>query len=501
MATRDDVIREIDRLSELPILPQILIKLNKVAEDDNASAEDLGRIILKDQSLTLQVLKVVNSACYRQQKRECTTTVSQAVVILGFNGVRRLALGMSVYDTLKTANTLPGLQNLWSHSLTVAITSRLVAACTGYYSAEEAFVAGLVHDIGRVVLARCDPELYGRIIARTSDSAELRNQERKLFGMSHALAGKRLAHHWSLPAAFEEVIGGHHAYETEALVAGARLLRIVVGANRFAHALMDGADAPALQRAMDELGQSFGLSVAQVQEIYRSIWQEYAELAQAFQIGGGVLDAQAAAGALRPDIDREELLARLQAIAAAMVAPDSSEQLPNMILDAIMASVAVERLFLLTLDEDGRRLVCRTARGSATLDQIERFRVAVTPEGGITARTILEQRAFHVADTAAPAVQAELNSELLALLGTSGFATVPLLYRGHAIGALWFDNPASRRPLAEPLRATIGTLANNLALALGALAVAPGAARDTGHSPAPDEPATAGVATPASSPR
>jgi GAF domain-containing protein len=243
---------------------------------------------------------------------------------------------------------------------------------------------------------------------------------------------------------------------------------------------------------MNELNESFGLNIMQVQEIYRSIWQEYAELAQAFQIAGEPLDAQAAAGVLRPDIDRDELLSRLQAIAAAMVAPDCGEQLPNMILDAIMASIAVERLFLLTLEEDGCTLVCRTARGRATLAQVERFRVTVAPENGITARTILERRPFHVPDTEAAGARPQLNPELLSLLGTRAFATAPLLYRGRAIGALWFDNPESRRPLAEPLRATVAVLANNLALALGALAaptaavpVEPGADRvGDGEEPA-----------------
>jgi HD-like signal output (HDOD) protein len=323
VATRDDVIREIDRLSDLPILPQILIRLNKVAEDDNASVEDFGRIILKDQGLTLQVLRVVNSAFYRQQGRERTTTVSQAVLILGFNGVRRLALGMSVYDTLQSANALPGLQDLWSHSLTTAITTRLLAARTGYYSPEEAFVGGLVHDVGRVVLARCDPELYGRITAQASTSAQVRDLERQLFGMSHALAGKRLAHRWSLPAPFEEVIGGHHAYETDALEAGSRLLRLVSAGNRFAHALTDGSDPQGLERAMAELAAPFGLEIAQAQEIQRAIWQEYSELARAFHISSPAIDPGPTGDEPRSEVDRDEQLARLQTIASAMVAPDA----------------------------------------------------------------------------------------------------------------------------------------------------------------------------------
>lgn len=473
MPTRDDVAREIDRLSELPILPQILVTLNKVADDDNASAEDLGKIILKDQGLTLQVLKVVNSAFYRAQKRERTTTVSQAVIILGFNGIRRLALGMSVYDMFKSSSGQPGLQDLWSHSLTVAITARLLAARTGYHPVEEAFVAGLVHDIGRAVLARCDPELYGRLIAETSDSQLLRNRERELFGMSHAMAGKRLAHRWALPAALEEVIGNHHALETPALAAASPLTKIVAGANQFAHVLMSNPEREQLQRAMEEINAAFGLNVLQVQEIYNSIWREYAELAHAFDIPDNAWDPRGGAGAFRPDIDRDELLARLQGIAAAMVAPDAAGRLPGIILDGIFAAVAVERLFLLALEADGRTLACRASRGAATLAQEQGFRVTLGVDDGVTARTVLERKPFHVPDVEAPGTGRYLNAKLVALLGTRGFATIPLLYRGEPVGVLWFDNPTSRRPLTDPLREAVGTFANSLALALGPLALQP----------------------------
>ena len=470
MVARAEVAREIDKLSELPILPQVLITLNKVAEDDNASAEDLGKIILKDQGLTMQLLKLVNSAYYRQQKRDRVTTVSKAVIILGFNGVRRLALGMSVYSMLKDANRLPGLSELWSHALTVAITARQLAARTGYLPAEEAFVAGLTHDIGRVVLARCDSEAWTQVVKGAPDSAELRERERVHFGVSHAMAGKKLAHRWSLPAPLEEVIGDHHAYETQALVPGSPLLRIVIGANRFARALMVNPDREAFEGACENLRASFRLTGLQVQELYQGIWREYEELAHAFEIVGA-WDPAGGAAAFRPDIDRDEMLNRLQAISAAMVAPGNApEQVRDLVLDGIMGSVAVERLFLVEPDPAGNSLVCRAWRGRVTPEQVEAFRLPLTPAGGLAARTLLDRHAFHVPDPEAPGVRHHLHAGLQAVLGPREFATVPLLFQGRAVGLLWYDNPVTGRPLAEPLRDAIGTLANTLALALGGLA-------------------------------
>ncbi len=466
MVARPEVTRELERLSELPILPQILVTLNKVADDDNASAEDLGKIVLKDQGLTLQVLKVCNSAFYRQHRRERVTTVSQAVIILGFNGIRRLALGMSVYGLLKTSEQIPGLQGLWSHALTVGITARQLAARTGYMPVEEAFVAGLVHDIGRVVLARCDPDGFAKVIAGDPDSVAMREREREVYGVSHAMAGKKLAHRWSLPLALEEVIGDHHAYETQALGPASPLLRLVIGANRFTRVLMGTPDQARLEAAAEAAGRDFGLNPVQMQELYQGIWREYAELARAFDIAESAWDPGAGAAAFRPDLDRDELLARLQAISAAMVAPDGNGRVADMALDAIVAAAAVERLFLLVPDATGRGLVCRATRGRATPDEAAAFRLPLAPEGGPAARTLLEKRAFHVPDPRAPGTSRYLHPGLLAALGPHEFATVPLLFQGQALGLLWLDNPVSGRALTASLREGVATLANTLALAL-----------------------------------
>jgi len=466
MVARPEVTREIEKLSELPILPQILVTLNKVADDDNASAEDLGKIILKDQGLTLQVLKVCNSAFYRQHRRERVTTVSKAVIILGFNGIRRLALGMSVYGLLKTSETIPGLQDLWSHALTVGITARQLAARTGYLPVEEAFVAGLVHDIGRVVLARCDPAGFARVIEGDPDSATLREREREVFGISHAMAGKKLAHRWSLPQPLEEVIGDHHAYETQALAPGSGLLRLVIAANRFTRVLMASPDRARLEQAAEDLGREFRLNAVQVQDLYQGIWREYAELARAFDIADSAWDPASGAAAFRPDLDRDELLSRLQAISAAMVASDAGERMVGMVLDAVMAAAAVERLFLVAPDSSGARLECLAHRGRATAEQAAAFALPLAPEGGLAARTLLEKRPFHIPDPQAPGTSRYLNAGLLAALGTHEFATVPLLYQGRALGLLWFDNPVSGRALTEPLREGVATLANTLAVAL-----------------------------------
>jgi putative nucleotidyltransferase with HDIG domain len=280
---RPDVEEQLEAMSQLPVSSQVLIRLNQAATCDRTCAEDLGRIILKDQALTTRVLKVVNAAAYQQPHREPVTTISRAVVIIGFNGIRRLALGMAIYDALRSQGQAHMLQGFWDHALATAITARLLGCRSGYASGEEAFVAGLVHDIGKLVLASCDPELYARILSEANSSAGLRAREKEAFGLSHALAGKKLAKRWILPPVLVEVIGDHHARERVA--AGNHLpllLQIVIGANRFSPLVLEATDGRGALQAARYLQGMFGLNPQEVARLHQDLLREYQELAQFF---------------------------------------------------------------------------------------------------------------------------------------------------------------------------------------------------------------------------
>lgn len=463
--SRQDVDRQIDKMSKLPILPQILVKLNQVAEDSHASAEDLGRIILKDQALTLRILRVVNSAFYRHRRQRPITTVSKAVVFIGFNGIRRLALGMSVCDVLRAAEQVPMVQGFWSHSLATAITARLLAEKTGFTAKEEVFVGGLVHDIGKLVLARCAPDHYAGLLQDVATPTPLRARERRLCGLSHAQAGKRLARLWGLPSILEEVIGDHHAYDSKGL--GPALppaLRLVIAANRFSQLVLSRPQPAAARRAVRSVQEVAHLNDLQIDALYTDVVQEFTDLAKAFSIEN--LPAEIGkwqSGQERPEIDRDELIVQLQAISAAMVSQPDPNLLVELILDGLMATLAVDRLFLLVRCPTTGRLVCRASRGSVTTAQEEAFSLPIEP------------------DAAGPA-DGGFSDELLATLQAEEFATIPLHYHDTCEGLLWLDNPLSERLLSKPLLETAATFANSLALVLGGF-LCPGSRASESRSP------------------
>ncbi|HPF71908.1 MAG TPA: HDOD domain-containing protein, partial [Candidatus Krumholzibacteria bacterium] len=208
-----DVFAQIEKMGELPSLPQTLLEIQKVANDDRSSAEDLAACILRDQSLTARVLKVVNSAMYRRNNDEEIRTVHRAVIRLGFETVRKLALGLSVFDMMSKLSRSPFLVEIARHSLVTAGIAQLLAETSGRVPAEESFVAALIHDIGKVVLVECSPAAMEEVFASGMAGDDGLIAERKVFGITHDRAGRRLARRWKLPVELQNMIGDHHDFD------------------------------------------------------------------------------------------------------------------------------------------------------------------------------------------------------------------------------------------------------------------------------------------------
>ena len=145
--------REIDSLSNLPTLPGVLEFVNSMVDEDSSNAQSLGEIIARDQVLSAKVLRLVNSPFYGFPGR--ISSVNHAIVLLGFNVVKGLLLSTAVFDSL--ADEAKGL---WEHSLGAAVLSRSIAKEAGLRDPDEIMVAGLLHDLGKVILSFLAKEDY-----------------------------------------------------------------------------------------------------------------------------------------------------------------------------------------------------------------------------------------------------------------------------------------------------------------------------------------------------
>jgi HD-like signal output (HDOD) protein len=200
-----DLHRRIEQVGELPTLPHVVQKLASMIGRPNVSAEEIGALIEKDQVLSAKVLRLANSPFYGFPSR--IASVAHAVVVLGLNVVKGLTLCATAFDMMKNA----GMNELWRHSLGVAITAHILGTKAALKNPEEVFVAGLLHDIGKVVLYVKWPDVGRQITAATSQTGRsLVEAEQNLFDVTHADVGGWLATAWHLPTSLREPILYHH---------------------------------------------------------------------------------------------------------------------------------------------------------------------------------------------------------------------------------------------------------------------------------------------------
>ncbi|MBK7046531.1 MAG: HDOD domain-containing protein [bacterium] len=194
-------------MRNLPPLPAVTRQLMTVLGSENATAGEVARVLSSDQALAGKVLKLVNSSFYGMPTE--VTTISRAVVVLGFTGVRNLALGFGSIEMLKSLESTIDMKSFWSHSLaTGAAAQNMALLGQRRIDPEEAFLVGLMHDIGAYVLAAAVPDIYGPILKdSTRDRLEA---EAEAIGMTHAQVGQGLLQFWELPEAFSNAARYHH---------------------------------------------------------------------------------------------------------------------------------------------------------------------------------------------------------------------------------------------------------------------------------------------------
>lgn len=209
--------RVISRLQSLPSIPAVHVKLLEALRSPDASAKEIGEIVKQDIGMTAKVLQLVNSGLCGIKRR--ISTPAEAVVYLGVDAVRGLTLSASVFSQFRPKN-LPGfsIEGLQNHSLKVANLAREIARSSGWPAAmvDDAYIGGMLHDAGKLVLAHNCTEQYGVALAQAeSQSVPIREAERAVFGTSHAEVGGYLLWLWGISDSITEVACLHHRLADE----------------------------------------------------------------------------------------------------------------------------------------------------------------------------------------------------------------------------------------------------------------------------------------------
>ena len=221
-------------ISHIATLPEITLRIIELVEDPSSTAQDLHKVIANDPALCSRILKVVNSAFYGLPRQ--IGSINRAIVLLGLNAVKNIAIAASLTKLFRGGELCPrfSARELWIHSMASAAGSKLICDQLKLGLPDEAFLAGLIHDIGIMVEMQAARDKLLRVFDEMkfdADGTPLTNMceiEQQVLGADHCAFGTGLCEAWKVPKSFSHVAGYHH--DPMALPSGTRMLACVVHA-------------------------------------------------------------------------------------------------------------------------------------------------------------------------------------------------------------------------------------------------------------------------------
>ncbi|MBT8340721.1 MAG: HDOD domain-containing protein [Desulfatitalea sp.] len=270
---RSQMQAKLQAVNNLPTLPVIAMEVNRLLMDAESPIDELLVLLERDPTLVMRILRLVNSSFYGFKSK--VNNLRHAVTLLGYNTVRNAVVTVAVMDTLSLQKSIPGfnIDTFWTHAIETAVTSRYLAQQTGLVSADDAFIAGLLHDIGKVLLANFFPDTLVRLLDNIQNNGQtFHSAERSLNLWPHSHMGGFLAQRWALPEELVLTIKHHHAEASNPNITN--MTTIIDVANRLAHMMSchEGyhldvdLDQPAVTTIMTKALDSDGKWYAEVKQ-------------------------------------------------------------------------------------------------------------------------------------------------------------------------------------------------------------------------------------------
>ena len=213
--TSPKVTQILEALGDLPASPAVVSLVMGMTSDLNTDVSQLSQALSADQSLTAKILKLSNSPVYGRARG--VASIEEAILVLGFFTLRSVVIATATHAMFKGSGKNSHAEKLWEHSLATALAARLISRKLGHPFVEESYLAGLLHDIGKLILTQKFPQEYGALVARyKNEDVELYTLEQEQFGFSHTDLGAALLDKWAFPPDLIQAVAKHHNPDVKA---------------------------------------------------------------------------------------------------------------------------------------------------------------------------------------------------------------------------------------------------------------------------------------------
>src|SRR6266513_3419694 len=205
------VLEAVKKVNSIATLPEVTAKIIATVEDPKSTAGTLHKIVSHDPALVTRIMKVVNSAFYGLPGQ--IGSIERAIVLLGLNAIKNIAVAASLGQLFRGVNLCEGFtaKDLWTHCIAVGITARYIAKQMKVPLADEAFLAGMIHDVGLLVSLQVMPDKLRKVCeSAKAPNSNFCDLEREAMGMDHQQLGAALCDQWKFPRSCQRVAGYHH---------------------------------------------------------------------------------------------------------------------------------------------------------------------------------------------------------------------------------------------------------------------------------------------------
>jgi len=427
----------------LPVIPQILVQLIDLCNQKDIDLQAVARLVKKDAALAAKVLQLCNSAFIGA--RSAFADVPQAVIYLGADTVRNLAISVSVQQIFRRieSNGLLNLDRFWYHSYENAILAQRIAETTGYANPSEAYLAGLVHDLGKLLMWMAFPGKYAPLLLKgiRCQGGRLAFLEQEKLGINHCDAGAWLLEQWGLPSLLADAVRYHHHPVDEVIEAFA-LTRIVYLADLLSH-----SDNPE-QECNEVAAKLFRLVPDTVNELLDGVDDQIHEVAHRL----GIRIPKPTTSGLEPEepesrkvhkqttrelINRVRDISQLCGYLQSLLQAESRDQILATLEESLLILFNLEPSLVLLLNEDGTRMKAHVSAKNNLASQVASLNFSLAHhEHSLPVQCLQLGHPLHSFMARPDLDPTMLDSQLINLLGREGMILLPLLAGPEQVGVL-----------------------------------------------------------------
>ncbi len=438
MQLKSEILNKVSTLKNLPTLPHILIKLIEVCNQEDADVAEISRIVETDPALSGKILKLINSAYYGLPKK--IESVHHCVCFLGTSTLKNIAIGSSISQAFLPSGfgSLFNQKVFWWHSLRCAVLSRQIARKTKYSNPEEAFLTGLLHDIGRIVLWINYPKEYSELLDKCEGRSDLIIAGEIRQGVTHCEIGAWLLHRWKLHSFVVDAVLYHHE-SLEKIRGALPLVQIVYAANALSQNLAQKGNRDLAAGISQEL---FGFTSSQIDELLTQAETEVGEVARLLEIEieaprdpeGPVSkkDQEQRAELNRQAEDFSLLLATLQSL----MEVQDEDAILKVVQQGIHILFDVNDVLFFLYDQEKDSLLGKGVNGNERSEMINDLVVSMKTEGSLLVRC-LQQKEPLTSFVDSPLQGAVIvDQQIVRFLGMEGMFCLPMLVHGSYVGVI-----------------------------------------------------------------